>query len=93
MACRILSVALLLLVAQAVSADPGPPAPHEKQMAPSSTADNGYFDATGRWVGPPVHTPDNKPPPGASAQCQDGSFSFARGRRACAHHGGVSRWL
>lgn len=33
-------------------------------------------------------------PPGATALCRDGSYSFSRSRRGtCSHHGGVARWL
>jgi hypothetical protein len=33
-------------------------------------------------------------PPGATAQCRDGTYSHAASRRgACSRHGGVSRWL
>lgn len=92
MARTVLLLALLLGVG-AVQAGVSQPAPSVKQMPPSSTSDNGYFDASGKWIGRPVRTPDNRPPPGASAQCEDGSFSFIRSRRACARHGGVSRWL
>jgi hypothetical protein len=34
------------------------------------------------------------PPRGATARCHDGTYSFAQRRSgACAHHGGVARWL
>lgn len=33
-------------------------------------------------------------PPGATAQCRDGSYSFSlRHSGTCSHHGGVARWL
>jgi len=33
-------------------------------------------------------------PPGATALCRDGTYSFSQHRRgACSHHGGVSKWL
>lgn len=33
-------------------------------------------------------------PQGASAECNDGTYSFSRSRRGtCSHHGGVKRWL
>jgi Protein of unknown function (DUF3761) len=34
------------------------------------------------------------PPPGATAQCNDGTYSFSTHRSGtCSHHGGVRRWL
>jgi hypothetical protein len=34
------------------------------------------------------------PPPGATAQCRDGTFSFSQHRSGtCSHHGGVAAWL
>jgi hypothetical protein len=36
----------------------------------------------------------SKAPPGASAQCRDGTYSFSHHRRGtCSHHSGVRRWL
>ena len=33
-------------------------------------------------------------PPGASARCRDGTYSYSHHRRGtCSHHGGVARWL
>jgi uncharacterized membrane protein YqiK len=41
-----------------------------------------------------VQPPSNSAPPGASARCQDGSYSYSTSRRGtCSHHGGVSEWL
>lgn len=54
----------------------------------------GYINSQGQWVPSPQRTPDNQPPPGATAQCRDGSYSFSRTRRGtCSRHGGVARWL
>lgn len=34
------------------------------------------------------------PPPGATARCRDGTYSFSRHRSGtCSHHGGVAVWL
>jgi uncharacterized protein DUF3761 len=34
------------------------------------------------------------PPPGASARCRDGTYSYSRHRSGtCSHHGGVAVWL
>lgn len=36
----------------------------------------------------------SSPPPGATAECWDGTYSFSHSRRGtCSHHGGVKRWL
>ena len=34
------------------------------------------------------------PPPGATAKCRDGTYSFSQHRSGtCSHHGGVAAWL
>jgi hypothetical protein len=39
-------------------------------------------------------TAANAPPPGATAICRDGTYSFSQHRSGtCSHHGGVARWL
>ena len=54
----------------------------------------GYVNSRGEWVPSPARTPNNSPPPGASARCRDGTYSFSRSRRGtCSHHGGVADWL
>jgi len=54
----------------------------------------GYFNSRGEWVPSPTRTPNDSPPPGASARCRDGTYSFSRSRRGtCSHHGGVAQWL
>jgi hypothetical protein len=55
------------------------------------------------WLAPPPASPRPKPaarrpaaraPTGAAARCKDGTYSFIRRRAAaCAHHGGIARWL
>jgi len=53
-----------------------------------------YVNRDGYDVHKPAHTVSGDAPPGASAQCRDGSYSFSTSRRGtCSHHGGVSRWL
>lgn len=52
-----------------------------------------YMHSRGVQVQRPTFS-ENGPPPGATAQCRDGSYSFSQSRRGtCSHHGGVSRWL
>jgi hypothetical protein len=53
----------------------------------------GYINSDGQRIPSPRQSPSG-PPPGASAQCSDGSYSFSTHRRGtCSHHGGVRRWL
>lgn len=53
-----------------------------------------YTNHQGEAVLRPVRTSSGQAPPGASAQCRDGSYSFsAHHRGTCSHHGGVARWL
>ena len=38
--------------------------------------------------------PDLDAPPGATARCRDGTYSFNQNRReACSHHLGVAEWV
>lgn len=53
-----------------------------------------YTNRQGEAVRRPVRTLSGQAPPGASAQCRDGSYSFSVHRRGtCSHHGGVAQWL
>jgi len=53
-----------------------------------------YVNRDGQIVHRPAHTVSGAVPPGASAQCRDGSYSFSLHHRGtCSHHGGVARWL
>lgn len=53
-----------------------------------------YVNRYGRTVPRPAYTENGQAPPGASAQCGDGTYSFSAHRRGtCSHHGGVARWL
>lgn len=54
--------------------------------------DNYYTNSSGNRV----HAPANAPsvPPGATALCGDGTYSFSQHRSGtCSHHGGVAKWL
>ena len=54
----------------------------------------GYINSQGVWVASPQRTPGDSAPPGATAQCRDGTYSFSQSRRGtCSHHGGVAKWL
>lgn len=51
-----------------------------------------YTNSRGERVQSPTYY--KSPPPGATALCRDGTYSFSRSRRGtCSHHGGVARWL
>lgn len=53
-----------------------------------------YVNRDGIVVHDPAHTVSGAVPPGASAQCRDGSYSFSLHHSGtCSHHGGVSKWL
>lgn len=59
----------------------------------SGSSSEYYTNSRGEQVPRPRRS-ENGPPPGATAQCGDGSYSFSQSRRGtCSHHGGVSRWL
>jgi hypothetical protein len=53
-----------------------------------------YVNRDGVVVHSPAHTVSGAVPPGASARCRDGSYSFSLHHSGtCSHHGGVSSWL
>lgn len=42
----------------------------------------------------PAPSTGDSPPAGATAQCNDGTYSYSQHRSGtCSHHGGVKRWL
>jgi cytoskeletal protein RodZ len=61
--------------------------------APSSTSSGkGYINVDGNFVPSPVQAPSA--PAGATAQCNDGSYSFSQHHSGtCSSHGGVKSWL
>lgn len=57
------------------------------------TSHGHYVNRDGKDVHSPSKTRDNKVPPGATARCRDGSYSFSRHRSGtCSRHGGVAEW-
>jgi hypothetical protein len=51
-----------------------------------------YTNASGVRVHSPVRA--SRVPDGATAECNDGTFSFSQNHRGtCSHHGGVKRWF
>jgi len=62
--------------------------------APAPASGDGYINSNGNYVPSPTATPNRQAPPGATAQCGDGTYSFSQHRSGtCSHHGGVSAWL
>ncbi|MFI8664629.1 DUF3761 domain-containing protein [Rhodococcus qingshengii] len=52
----------------------------------------GYINTAGNCIPSPQHAP--QAPAGATAQCNDGTYSFSQSRRGtCSRHGGVASWL
>ncbi len=52
-----------------------------------------YVNSAGNTVCKPEESPSG-PPAGATARCQDGTYSFSESRSGtCSHHGGVAEWL
>ena len=94
-----LSVCLATLggLACAQSAAPQPQQSSAQSVTNGSTElteSGSYVNKEGYLVHRPAHTVSGDVPPGASAQCRDGSYSFSMNHRGtCSHHGGVSRWL
>jgi hypothetical protein len=66
------------------------PAPAPAQ--PAACGDGYYRNSDGKCVHRPVEAP--AAPAGATAQCNDGTYSFSQHRQGtCSGHGGVARWL
>lgn len=55
---------------------------------------NYYTNVSGKSVHSPAYTTSGDIPTGASAECNDGTYSFSQHRSGtCSHHGGVEEWL
>ena len=53
-----------------------------------------YTNKYGEEVHSPAHSVSGAVPNGATAQCNDGTYSFSKSRSGtCSHHGGVASWL
>lgn len=61
--------------------------------APAQNCPNGtYVNSSGNTVCSPYQAPSA--PAGATAKCNDGSYSFSQHRSGtCSDHGGVAQWL
>jgi hypothetical protein len=60
---------------------------------PSAECTSGtYVNSAGNTVCRPEQAPTA--PAGATAECEDGTYSFSESRSGtCSHHGGVAKWL
>lgn len=75
-----------------------PPAPVHISVPPpySSTSGSGSGDTYVNVDGNTIHSPvtASSAPPGATAKCNDGTWSFSQHRRGtCSGHHGVAEWL
>jgi hypothetical protein len=81
--------------APTVTAQESAPAPTPTPTpAPApKTCDSGYYiNSDGNCVESPTYAPSA--PAGATAECNDGTYSFSQHRSGtCSHHGGVASWL
>ena len=96
--CLFLMVALGVSVAAAgQQAQPTVTQPGTQSVTNGSTQlieQGSYVNRDGVVVHSPAHTVSGAVPPGASAQCRDGSYSFSLHHSGtCSHHGGVAKWL
>jgi hypothetical protein len=74
-------------------APPPPVTTHAVAPAPPAACDaDQYRNVDGVCVNRPVAAPG--PPAGATAKCNDGTYSFSQHRKGtCSGHGGVAEWL
>jgi Protein of unknown function (DUF3761) len=64
-------------------------APNESDLDNHQT----YRNRDGETVHSPAHSRSGEVPDGATARCQDGTWSFSRHRSGtCSRHGGVAAW-
>ena len=68
-----------------------PPAP-ATTLPPVPAGDGSYTNVDGNTIPDPVSAA--APPAGATAQCNDGTYSFSQHHSGtCSGHGGVAQWL
>ena len=68
--------------------------PSGGQQSSGLSNDNYYTNSQGEEVHSPAYSDDGSVPAGATAQCNDGTYSFSQSRSGtCSHHGGVARWF
>lgn len=65
------------------------PAPQTSTQSQTQSSGDGYTNVDGNYVNSPSSNPA-----GATAQCNDGTYSYSQHRSGtCSHHGGVAQWL
>jgi hypothetical protein len=83
---RIVSLALLTLL---FAMTPG----LLHASAAGGSAGSGSGDKSGQ-LGKRQHKPMDEPPAGATARCNDGTYSTDKNRKtACSANGGIAKWL
>ncbi|HWE89560.1 MAG TPA: DUF3761 domain-containing protein [Pseudonocardiaceae bacterium] len=66
--------------------------PDTTQQAAEDCGSDSYLNVDGACVHDPVRAP--AAPPGATAQCKDGTYSFSKHHSGtCSGHHGVEQWL
>ncbi|MEJ8799236.1 DUF3761 domain-containing protein [Trinickia caryophylli] len=89
----IVALACVLITANAQARTPPATGTWEQPDESDLTSHGHYLNRDGQDVHSPSKTKDNKAPPGATARCRDGSYSFSRHRSGtCSRHGGVAEW-
>lgn len=76
------------------TAAPAPTSSPPTNPSPASSCPNGsYVNVSGNTVCSPYASPGGAPA-GATARCNDGTYSFSQHRQGtCSYHGGVAQWL
>lgn len=65
---------------------------HEQTQQQAECPNGTYENSAGNVVCKPYESPTQ--PAGATARCEDGTYSFSESRSGtCSHHGGVAVWL
>jgi hypothetical protein len=67
---------------------------HEQTQQQAECPSGTYENSAGNIVCKPYAPSNGEQPAGASAECEDGTYSFSESRSGtCSHHGGVKQWL
>jgi hypothetical protein len=70
----------------------GPEEVEPSSSEPGECTNGTYVNSAGNTVCSPEESPTQ--PAGATAECEDGTYSFSESRSGtCSHHGGVAQWL
>ena len=80
--------------APAVTAAPTPATPAASPPSDDLSNTNTYTNVDGNTVHSPAYSTDGSVPAGATAQCNDGTYSFSQHHSGtCSGHGSVATWL